>query len=77
MTPWDSGQDDAEVYRPALIRGRYRVTRVLHRGRRSDVVVAYDNREGGEVVLKRVIEPSRSESPDSVVSSLCLRSGGP
>lgn len=61
MTPWDSGQDDAEVYRPALIRGRYRVTRVLHRGRRSDVVVAYDNREGGEVVLKRVIEPSRSD----------------
>ena len=58
MTPWDSAPDDAEVYRPALVRGRYRVNRVLHRGRRSDVVVATDNREGADVVLKRVLQPS-------------------
>lgn len=58
MRPWDSAPDDSEVYRPALIRGRYRVTRVLHRGRQGDVVVAADNREGQDVVLKRVFEPS-------------------
>jgi len=62
VTPWDSGPDNAEVYRPALIRGRYRVSRVIHRGRRSDVVRAYDNREGGEVVLKRVMSPSQSDT---------------
>jgi len=58
LTPWDSAPDDAEVYRPALIRGRYRVNRVLHRGRRGDVVVATDNRMGHDVVLKRVNDPS-------------------
>ncbi len=58
MTPWDSAPDDVEVYRPALVRGRYRVNGVLHRGRRGDVVVATDNREGGDVVLKRVLDPS-------------------
>jgi len=58
LRPWDSAPDDSEVYRPALIRGRYRVSRVLHRGRQGDVVVATDNREGQDVVLKRVFEPS-------------------
>ncbi|MCO4768481.1 MAG: protein kinase [Deltaproteobacteria bacterium] len=61
MNPWDSAPDDAEVYRPALIRGQYRVIRVLHRGQRGDVVVASDNREGQDVVLKRVFEPSQED----------------
>ncbi len=61
MTPWDSAPDDSEVYRPALIRGQYRVSRVLHRGRRGDVVVAKDNRESRDVVLKRIFAPSRPD----------------
>ncbi len=54
--------DTGEIYRPALVRGRYRITSVLHRGRRGDVLAAYDNHDAREVVLKRLPAPSRSET---------------
>lgn len=58
---WEPAPESTEPYRPALVRGRYRVTRVLHQGRRGDVVIAQDNRGGGDVVLKRVFDPSNDD----------------
>lgn len=57
-----SSQDTGEIYRPALVKGRYRITEVIHRGRRGDVLAAYDNREARQVVLKRLPSPDRSET---------------
>ncbi len=54
--------DTGEIYRPALVKGRYRITDVLHRGRRGDVLAGYDNHEAREVVLKRLPDPSRTET---------------
>jgi serine/threonine-protein kinase len=64
-----------EPYRPAIVRGRYRVTGVLRRAVHGDSVEALDPREDRDVVLKRVAEPSRSESTrlrlaNSVLSGL-------
>ena len=62
MAPRMSSRDTGEIYRPALVKGRYRITDVIHRGRRGDVLAAYDNREARRVVLKRIPDPSRSET---------------
>ena len=51
-----------EVYRPAIVGGRYRITEVLHRGRQSDVLAGHDMREDREVVLKRISEPTRNQT---------------
>ena len=61
MAPTDS-RDMGEIYRPALVKGRYRITEVIHRGRRGDVLAATDNREARRVVLKRLPDPSRTET---------------
>jgi len=62
VAPRMSSRDTGEIYRPALVKGRYRITDVIHRGRRGDVLAAYDNREARRVVLKRIPDPSRSET---------------
>jgi len=58
---FQSGQELAgEPYRPAIVAGRYRVTGVLSRGPKSDVVTAIDVREDRQVVAKRLRSPDRA-----------------
>ncbi len=52
----------AHDYRPAIVRGRYRVTGVLARAESGDVVRGLDVKEDREVVLKRVRKPSRQQT---------------
>ena len=62
MASRTGSHDTGEIYRPALVKGRYRVSGVLHRGRRGDVLAAHDNHEAREVVLKRIPDPSRADT---------------
>jgi len=60
---FESEEDSSdEPYSPAIVAGRYRVTGVLSRRPRSDVLTAVDVREDRQVVVKRIRFPERATS---------------
>lgn len=62
MGSTDARAMTAHGYRPAMVGGRYRVTGVLAEAEAGDVVTGVDVREDREVVLKRVRQPTRSQT---------------
>tara|TARA_Y100001968_G_scaffold333673_1_gene398242 strand:+ start:8655 stop:10760 length:2106 start_codon:yes stop_codon:yes gene_type:complete len=72
-----SGADSSD-YQPAIVGGRYRVTGLLSRSERSDVVTAVDVREDRQVVAKRIrfaerATGSRLRQAEQVLSGLNIR----
>ena len=58
--PMGSSPATTEPFRPAIVAGRYRISSVIVQSETGDVLRGVDVREDREVILKRILQPSRS-----------------